>query len=173
MKLDLSKPMKGRVWKFGDSIDTDVIAPDQRAATHEDLKKVTMDAFRPEFAREVKPGDILVAGKNFGCGSHRETANWVLREVGIQAILAESIARIFLRIGISFGMPTFAALGVSDLVEDGDEIEIDYPAGVIRNPKTGKQVSFQKYPQSVEKIFQAGGIAPLLVERYRKESARQ
>jgi 3-isopropylmalate dehydratase small subunit len=161
--------MRGRVWKFGDSIDTDVISPDQRAPTYQELKKITMDAFRPEFAREVKPGDIIVGGHNFGCGSHRETANSVLRDVGIQAIVAESIARIFFRIGISFAMPTFVAPGITELVRDGDEIEIDYSKGLIKNPGTGKQIALEKYPPSIERIFVAGGIAPRIVERYRKE----
>jgi 3-isopropylmalate dehydratase small subunit len=149
--------MRGRVWKFGDSIDTDVISPNQRAPTYEDLKKITMDAFRPEFAQEVKPGDILVGGKNFGCGSHRETANAVLRD------------GIFFRIGISFGMPTFVAPGIVGLVDDGEEIEINYSEGFIKNSRTGKQIPLEKYPPSIERIFMAGGIAPLIVERYEKE----
>lgn len=170
MKSDFSKPMRGRVWKFGDSVDTDVISPNQRAPTHEDLKKITMDALRPEFATGVRPGDILVAGKNFGCGSHRETANSVLRDVGIQAIVAESIARIFFRIGISFAMPTFEVPGVSALVEDGDEIEIDYSKGVVRNPRTGQEIPMVKFPPAIDRVFRAGGITLLLVERYRQES---
>lgn len=171
MKLDLSKPMKGRVWKFGDSVDTDIIAPDQRAPTHEDLKRITMDALRPEFAEQVKPGDILVGGKNFGCGSHRETANWVLREVGIQAILAESIARIFYRIGISFGMPTFVCPGITKLVEDGDQVEIDYAGAKVTNLRTRKSIPITKFPPAIDKIFRAGGIIPLLIKRYGKEQA--
>ena len=169
MKSDLSKPMRGKVWKFGDSVDTDVISPGQRAPTYDELKKITMDAYRPEFAREVRPGDILVAGKNFGYGSHREGANSVLRDVGIQAVVADSIARLFFRIGISFGIPTFAAPGVSALVEDGEEIEIDYTAGVVRNPRTGKEIPLAKYPPAIEKIFNAGGIIPLLIQRYEEE----
>jgi len=169
VKSASSNVIRGRVWKFGDSVDTDVIAPNQRAATYEELKKITMDAYRPEFAKEVKPGDVIVGGKNFGYGSHRESANAVLRDVGIAAIVAESVARIFFRIGISFGMPTFVAPGVTALVEDGDEIEIDYEAGVVRNPRTGKTISVPKYPPSIQRIFDAGGIIPLLIDRYTKE----
>ena len=171
MKLDLSKPMRGRVWKFGDSIDTDVIAPDQRAETQADLKRLTMDAVRPEFAKQVKPGDIVVGGRNFGCGSHRETANWVLREVGVQAILAESIGRIFFRIGISFGMPTLNAPGITALVDDGDPLEIDYNAAMLTNLRTRQTLAFSRVPAGMERIFRAGGIIPLLVERYREEQA--
>ena len=171
MRLDLSRPIRGRVWKFGDSVDTDIIAPNKRAPVYDELKKITMDAVRPEFAKEVQPGDVLVAGKNFGCGSHREGANSVLRDVGIQAIVAESIARIFFRIGISFAMPTFIVPGVSALVEDGDQIEIDYAAGEVRNVGTGKTVSFAKYPEPIEKIFKAGGIMSLAIERYKNEQS--
>ncbi len=169
MKVDLSKPLRGRAWKFGDSVDTDVIAPHQRAPIFEDLKKITMDAYRPEFAKEVTSGDILVAGKNFGCGSHREMANDVLRAVGIQAIVAESIARIFFRIGISYAMPTFVCPGVTALVEDGEEIELDMANATARNPRTGKSIPISKYPPSIDKIFQSGGITPLLIERLRSE----
>lgn len=170
MKSVSSKRIRGRVWKFGDSVDTDVISPGLRAGdNYEQLKKLTMDALRPEFASGVKPGDIVVAGKNFGYGSHREAANTVLRDIGIQAIVAESIARIYFRIGISLGIPTFAALGVTEIVEDGEELEIDAAQGIVRNPRTGKSVNIAKYPLSIERIFKAGGIIPLLIERYQKE----
>jgi 3-isopropylmalate/(R)-2-methylmalate dehydratase small subunit len=168
MKSALSNSvMRGRVWKFGDSVDTDIIGPGQRAATLEDLKKITMDALRPEFAKEVRPGDIIVGGKSFGFGSHREKANVVLREVGIQAIVAESIARIFFRVGISLGMPTYVAPGITGIVEDGEELEIDGEAGVARNPKTGKSVRIAINPKSVQHIFAAGGIVPLMVQRWK------
>ena len=168
MKADLSKPMRGRVWKFGDSVDTDVIAPTHRAQTPDDMKKITMDAHRPEFAKEVKPGDIIVGGKSFGFGSHRQSASTVLPDVGVQAIVAESVARLFFRINISIAVPTFVVPGVSALVQDGEEIEIDYPAGVVRNPQTGKEIPLAKYPPLVENIFRAGGIIPLLIERRGK-----
>jgi 3-isopropylmalate/(R)-2-methylmalate dehydratase small subunit len=170
VKSASSNSMRGRVWKFGDSIDTDVISPGLRAGyNYEQIKKMTMDALRPEFAGGVKQGDILVAGKNFGYGSHRESANTVLHDIGIQAVVAESIARIYFRIGISLGIPTFVASGVTAIVEDGEELEIDAAAGVVRNPRTGKCVSIAKYPPSIERIFKAGGIIPLLIDRYQKE----
>ena len=172
MKSALSNVIRGRVWKFGDSVDTDVIDPHQRAASYEEVKRMTMDALRPEFAKEVKPGDIIVAGKNFGYGSHREGANVVLHDVGIQAIVAESVARIFFRIAISLGMPAFVAPGVTAIVEDGDQLEIDFKASVVRNPRTGKSVNIAKYPPSIEKIFQAGGIIPLLIQRYEREKGQ-
>ncbi len=89
MSFDLNRRIRGRVWKFGDSIDTDAINPYYRYPTMEELKQHTMEAYRPEFPKEVKPGDIIVAGRNFGCGSRRPGI--VLREVGIAAIVAESV----------------------------------------------------------------------------------
>lgn len=169
MSFNLSSPIRGRVWTFGDSVDTDVISPNQRAPAYEDLKKITMDALRPEFAGAVRPGDIVVGGRNFGCGSHRETANTVLRDLGVQAIIAESIARIFFRVGISLGIPTFEAPGITTIVEDGDEVELDYAGGLVRNLRTEEAVSFAKYPPAIEDIFMAGGIVPLLVQRYQEQ----
>ncbi len=159
------KLIRGRVWKFGDSIDTDIIAPG--GDREERLKETTMIAVRPEFPLKVKPGDIIVAGKNFGCGSHRETANSVLREMGISAIVAESIARIFFRVSISMAFPAFTAEGITDIVEDGDQIEIDYKKGVVFNISSGKYVLLKKYPPSVEAIFDAGGIIELLKQKYK------
>ena len=159
--------IKGRVWKFGDSIDTDVISPG--GDRQDRLRETTMAAVRPEFPKEVKPGDILVAGGNFGCGSHRESANTILREVGIRAVVAESIARIFFRVSISIAYPTFVAKGISGIVNDGDELEIDYEKGIAKNLSTGASVAITKYPPSVEEIFKVGGLLPLLKQRYESE----
>jgi 3-isopropylmalate dehydratase small subunit len=163
--------IKGRVWKFGDSIDTNVIAPlhVMRKGAIEELAQHTMAAVRPEFPDRVRPGDIIVAGGNFGCGSHRQEANLVLEKVGISAIVAESVARIFLRTSINLAYPTLAAPGISGLVEDHEELEIDYPQGKIRNPGTGREIALTKYPPSVEQIFAAGGILTLLRARCIKE----
>lgn len=162
--------IKGRVWKFGDSISTDVISPGGDRS--ERLWETTMAALRPEFPREVKPGDILVAGRNFGCGSHRETANTILRDMGVAAIAAESIARIFFRVSISLAYPTFVAPGITGIANDGDELEIDYEGGFARNLSTGASVPLAKYPPSVEEIFRVGGLLPLLKQRYERESRK-
>ncbi len=157
------KYFKGRVWKFGDSVDTDIIAPGggkERKDVHS-----TMTALRKEFPERVKPGDILVAGRNFGCGSHREAANEVLHDVGIGAIIAESVARIFFRVSISLGYPIFIAPGISDIVEDGDDLEIDSLEGIARNVKTGRYVAISAYPPSIMKIIEAGGLLPLMKKR--------
>ncbi|MBI2179493.1 MAG: 3-isopropylmalate dehydratase small subunit [Deltaproteobacteria bacterium] len=166
--LDLSDfVIRGRVWKFGDSVDTNVIAPlhVMRKGEIEEIAQHTMAAVRPEFPAQVRPGDIIVAGANFGCGSHREEANRVLEKVGIRAIVADSVARIFLRTSINLAYPTLVAPGVTSLVEEHDELEIDYPRGAIRNLRSGRELALPKYPASVEQIFAAGGILTLLKQR--------
>ena len=102
----------------------------------EELKQHTLESFRPEFPKEVKPGDIIVAGRNFGCGSHRPAT--VLREVGIAAIVVESASRLFLRNTIALPMPIYVAPGINDIVKDGETLEIDYKASVARNVATGE-----------------------------------
>lgn len=169
MTCSIDQPISGRAWKFGESINTDVMAPSNRGGTLEELKRNTMAAIRPEFPLQVQPGDIIVAGRNFGCGSHREAANDTLRRVGISAVVAESVARLFLRTSVAIGFPTFVAPGVSDMVEDGQRVAIDYGEGVVRNLSTGAAVKLTRYPPSVERIFRAGGIIPLLVQRYSRE----
>ena len=161
--------IRGKVWKFGDSINTDIISPTESYYSGAGESATTMAAIRPEFPKEVKPGDIIVAGRNFGCGSHRESANIILREKGVSAIIAESVARLFFRISISLAYPTFAAKGISDIVEDGDTLEINYNEGKAINVSTGKSVSLTKYPPSIEAIFSAGGLLPLLKQRMEKE----
>lgn len=159
--------VKGRVWKFGDSIDTDIISPGGERG--ERLNEVTMTAVRPEFPSQVRRGDIVVAGRNFGCGSHRESANIILRDIGVQAVVAESVARIFFRVSISLAYPTFVAKGVTGIVNDGDELEIDYDNGLVRNVATEQSVPLSKYPASVEAIFREGGLLELLKKRYARE----
>lgn len=171
MEFDLSRAIRGRVWKFGDSIETDAINPYYRYPTMDELKQHTMEAYRPEFPREVKAGDILVAGRNFGCGSSRP--GLVLREVGIAAILAESVARLFLRNSIARAIPIFMAPGVSGIVRDGETLEIDYPAGVVRNPATDASVNLRKFPPLIEQIFAAGGLPEFAYERFMRESVQR
>jgi 3-isopropylmalate/(R)-2-methylmalate dehydratase small subunit len=169
MSLDLNRVVRGRAWLFGDSIETDAINPYYRYPTMEELKQHTMEAYRPEFAKEVKAGDILVAGRNFGCGSSRP--GLVLREVGIVAIVAESVARLFFRNSIARAIPILIAPGVTSIVQDGEALEIDYPAGVIRNPASGKEVALRKYPPLIEQIFAAGGLPEFAYQRYMCENA--
>jgi 3-isopropylmalate/(R)-2-methylmalate dehydratase small subunit len=170
MGFDIRQMMvRGRVWKFGDSIETDAINPYYRYPTMEELKQHTMEVYRPEFPAQVKPGDIMVAGRNFGCGSSRP--GLVLREVGIAAIIAESVSRLFLRNSISRAVPIFVAPGVTGIVQDGEALEVDYPRGAVRNTATGATVPLRKYPPGIEQIFECGGLPQFAYERYLREAA--
>ena len=167
MSFDLNKLIRGRVWKFGDSIDTDSINPYYLYPTMEELKKHTMESYRAEFPKEVKPGDILIAGRNFGCGSSRP--GLVLREVGIAAIVVESASRLFLRNNIARAIPIFLAPGITGIIEDAQTLEVDYPNGVVRNIATGASVPLRKFPPLIERIFQAGGLPHVARARYLAE----
>jgi 3-isopropylmalate/(R)-2-methylmalate dehydratase small subunit len=170
MSFDLNKLIRGRVWKFGDSIDTDSINPYYLYPTMEELKKHTMESYRAEFPKEVKPGDILIAGRNFGCGSSRP--GLVLREVGIAAIVVESASRLFLRNNIARAIPIFLAPGITGIIEDAQTLEVDYPNGVVRNIATGASVPLRKFPPLIERIFQAGGLPHVARARYLAEVGR-
>lgn len=170
MKFDLNKLISGRVWKFGDSVDTDSINPYYLYPTMEELKKHTLESFRPEFPKEVKPGDIIVAGRNFGCGSHRP--GLVLREVGVAAIVVESASRLFLRNNIALPLPIFVAPGISEVIKDGETLEIDYAHKMARNAKTGASAPIRGFPAMIERIFECGGLVALTRERYAAETTR-
>jgi 3-isopropylmalate/(R)-2-methylmalate dehydratase small subunit len=171
MAFDFNRVIRGRVWKFGDSIETDAINPYYRYPTMDELKLHTMEAYRPEFPKEVKAGDILVAGRNFGCGSSRPGI--VLREVGIAVILAESVSRLFLRNSIARAIPIFVAPGITGIVDDGATLEVDYQAGLARVPATGAQVEIRRFPTVIEQIFAAGGLPESAYARYLRESGGQ
>ena len=169
MGFDLNKLIVGKVWKFGDSIETDAINPYYKYPTMDELKLHTMEAYRPEFPKQVKAGDILVAGRSFGCGSSRP--GLVLREVGIAAIVVESVARLFFRNSISRAIPIFVAPGIAGIVDDGEVLEVDYPAGLVRNPVNGKSVTIRKFPSMIEEIFRAGGLPEFAKKRFDAEAA--
>ncbi|GAA4328458.1 3-isopropylmalate dehydratase small subunit [Pigmentiphaga soli] len=169
MAFDFDGVVAGRVWCFGDSIDTDVIYPYYRYPSEAEVRKHTMEAVNPEFPLQVKEGDLLVAGRNFGCGSSRPGN--ILFDVGIAAVVAESFSRLFFRNCVSQGLPLFVAPGISTLVKTGDTLEIDYPNGRLVNRGTGKQLPLQTYPPMVEGIYQAGGILQLAKRRYDEERA--
>ena len=163
---DIHKVIRGRVWKFGDSVDTSQLARGgSQIAANENMKENCLRALRPEFSREVQPGDFLVAGKNFGCGSSRQTAVQALQACGIQAVLAESVARIYRRNSIALALPTFVVPGIMDLVEDGGQLEIDYAGGAVRNLTSGGELPLARFPRSVEQIYELGGISRVIVEK--------
>jgi len=156
----------GDVMKFGDNVSTTIMAPLERMpdTSLETLKKFTMSALRPNFIHEVKPGMVIVAGTNWGFGSQREMANHIFKELGIQAIVADSVGRIYFRNSIAIGMPILACRGVNAAFDENERIEVDFSKGVITNQTTGKKLSASPLPESMLKILEKGGILPLLKE---------
>jgi 3-isopropylmalate/(R)-2-methylmalate dehydratase small subunit len=155
--------IRGRVRKFGDNVDTDNITP---AATLnlpiEEIKKHAFEPIFPEFHKTVRPGDVIVAGNNFGCGSSREHATQVVKELGIHYILCESMARIYMRNCVALGLYPILAKGVSRLFEEGDEIEIDFEQAEVKNMKTEKTAHFKPLTGTPKQIFDGGGILAYL-----------
>jgi 3-isopropylmalate/(R)-2-methylmalate dehydratase small subunit len=163
--------IKGRVRKFGDNIDTDTIAPGPVLQLPiEEMKRHAFSPIYPEFHKTAQEGDIIVAGNNFGCGSSREQATAVIKGLGIRFIVCESMARIYLRNCIGLGLYPILSKGVSQIFDEGDEIEIDLGKGEVKNLRTGKTASFEPLSGTPLEIFEAGGILPVLKKRVEKES---
>ena len=160
--------IKGRVVKLGDYVNTDVISPSRWMREGlEVLRLHTMEAIRADFYKDVKPGDILVAGRNFGCGSHREPATAIIRVLGISAIVADSVGRLYYRNGIAFGIPVFGVDGISRLIEEGEELEIIMGSDkvIFTNLTRGGQLTAPPIPETMAKVLEAGGVYPLLKQR--------
>jgi 3-isopropylmalate/(R)-2-methylmalate dehydratase small subunit len=155
--------IRGRVRKFGDNIDTDIIAPGGTLQFPvEEMKKYAFSPIFPEFYKTVKEGDIILAGGNFGCGSSREQATMVIKELGFRYVVCESMARIYLRNCVGLGIYPILSKGVSRLFEEGDEIEIDLEKGEVKNVRSGKTASFNPLSETPLRILKAGGIIPIL-----------
>lgn len=157
----------GKIWKFGDDINTDLIIPSQ-FLTENDPSIIVTHAFegiRPGFANQVNKGDIIVGGKNFGSGSSREEAVFVLKELGISLVIAESFSRIYFRNLINLGIPAISLNDTSKNFSDGDIVEINLELGKITNLKTGKEFQFKKLPDFLIEIINEGGVINLLKKR--------
>ena len=150
---------KGRVWKYGDNINTDVIFPGRytyKIMEPAEMARHAMEDLDPEFAKNAKSGDVIVAGKNFGCGSSREQAAACLRAAGVQAVVAKSFARIYFRNAINLGLAVLQCEEASDALKTGDEVEIDFAEGKIISG--GRVFEFYRLPDSVIGIIEAGGL---------------
>lgn len=160
--------ISGRAFIFGDNIDTDQIYPGRylELTSKSDIASHCMEGARPGFAKEVKRGDIIVAGKNFGCGSSREHAAITLKEAGISAVVAESFARIFFRNAINLGLPLITCKQIRGKVKEGDMLEIDLSTGQITNQATGEIYQGEGLSEFVLRILENGGIKPLFREKY-------
>ena len=155
--------LKGRAFKFGDSISTDHIVPGRlvhlRSNLPELAKHVLEDA-DPTFAQRVQKGDFVVAGKNFGLGSSREHAPLVIKMAGVSAVLAKSVARIFYRNAINIGLPVLIC--DTDNIKDGDEVEVDLKAGTVHDLTNGTELSFSPMPEIMLHILNEGGLIPYI-----------
>lgn len=160
---------KGRVWKYGDNINTDVIFPGKYTYSILDPEEMACHALEdldPDFAQRVKAGDVIVVGRNFGCGSSREQAATCLKYAGVQAVVAKSFARIFFRNAINQGLPVLQSEEAVENIEDGEEIEIDLTQGKIKGEKG--VFEFPPFPESVLGILEAGGLIPYTKKKLEK-----
>lgn len=151
---------KGTVFKYGDNVDTDVIIPARYLAIQDkkELASHCMEDIDKEFVKRVKPGDIMVAAKNFGCGSSREHAPIVIKEAGVSCVIAETFARIFYRNAINIGLPIIECKEASENINAGDEVEVNFDSGEIKDITTGKTYTGQPFPEFMQKIIKAQGL---------------
>ncbi len=155
--------IEGKTWKLGDAVDTDAIVPGTYLdAPIEEVIKHVFENIRPGFASEVRQGDILVAGKNFGCGSSRENAPAALKKLGLSCIVAESFARIFFRNAIALGFPLVICPGVTSMIEEGDTLSVDYRTATVENTRTSISLMGEILPDDVLAIIEKGGILEVL-----------
>ena len=150
----------GTIFKFHNDLDTDQIIASQYLLLPnlDEMKSHTFESLDPDFAKKVKPGDFVVGGENFGCGSSREQAPGVLKALGVQAVIAKSFARIFYRNAINIGLPIIECPEASKGIEDGDEVEVDFDSGMIYNRTKGTQFKGQAFPEFMQKIIKAEGL---------------
>ena len=152
-----------KIIKYGDNVDTDVIIPARYLNTtdRKELASHCMEDLDADFASKITAGDIMAAGKNFGCGSSREHAPMVIKESGISAIIAESFARIFYRNAINIGLPIIECPQAAQEIQNGDIVKIDTASGVITNETQGKTYEIQPFPEFIQKIIASGGLAEM------------
>jgi 3-isopropylmalate/(R)-2-methylmalate dehydratase small subunit len=152
-----------RAWKFGDDINTDVITPGRYTVTtdRKRLGEIAFIEYRPEFAKEVQEGDVIVAGNNFGCGSSREHSPVAIKAAGISAVVAKSFARIFFRNSINIGLPLFVCED-ADKIDDGDEVEVDTKTGEVHDKTKGIVIKAKPLPEFMQKIVEKGGLVNFL-----------
>ena len=152
--------VNGRVHKYGDNVDTDVIIPARYLNTsdHKELASHCMEDIDIDFVKKVKVGDIIVADNNFGCGSSREHAPIAIKASGISCVIAKTFARIFYRNSINIGLPILECPEAADGIADGDEVEVDFDTGVISNKTTGKTYQGNPFPEFIKNIINKNGL---------------
>lgn len=154
------KAAEGKVFKFGDNVDTDVIIPARylNSSDPKELATHCMEDIDADFVKKVTPGDIIVATKNFGCGSSREHAPIAIKAAGVSCVIAETFARIFYRNAINIGLPIVECLKAAKDISDGDEVYVDFDSGLITNKTTNKTYQGQAFPPFMQKIIDCEGL---------------
>ena len=158
---------KGQVFKYPDNVDTDVIIPARylNTANAAELAAHCMEDIDADFVRRVQPGDVMVAGYNFGCGSSREHAPLVIKTCGVGCVIAKSFARIFDRNAINIGLPILECPAAAEEIAAGDEVAVDFDTGVISDHTTGKAYQAEPFPPFIQEIIRKGGLLASLKER--------
>lgn len=161
---------QGKVFKYGDNVDTDVIIPARylNTANAKELALHCMEDIDTSFVQKVQPGDIMVAGANFGCGSSREHAPLVIKTCGTGCVIAKSFARIFYRNAINIGLPILECPEAAEEIAANDTVDVDFDTGIIRNLTTGKVYHAHPFPPFIQSIIQAGGLLASLKEEQSK-----
>ena len=162
---------KGKVHKYGENVDTDAIIPARylNVSEPELLAQHCMEDIDVDFVKRVKPGDIIVATTNFGCGSSREHAPLAIKASGISCVIAKSFARIFFRNSIDIGLPLLESDDAPDAIKKGDIIEVDLEKGIIKNITTGKKFQSKPYPEFMSELVKAGGLIEYTKRRVAKK----
>ncbi|MGC9521545.1 MAG: 3-isopropylmalate dehydratase small subunit [Anaerolineae bacterium] len=165
--------LQGSVWKYGDNIDTDVIIPARylNMSTPEELARHCMEDIDPEFAGQVRKGDIIVGGENFGCGSSREHAPLALKGAGVSCIIAESFARIFYRNAINIGLPILVCPEAARAARTGDHLTVNLETGCITHLESGETYTTPPFPPAIMGIIEAGGLIPYTRDKLAARSS--
>lgn len=159
---------EGRVFRYGDNVDTDVIIPARYLNTSDkkELASHCMEDIDSGFVKAVQQGDIIVAGKNFGCGSSREHAPIAIKEAGVSCVIATTFARIFFRNSINIGLPILECPQASEEIKAGDKVTVDFSSGEIIDETTGKTYQAEPFPPFMQRLIEAGGLIPYIKENY-------
>jgi 3-isopropylmalate dehydratase small subunit len=166
--------IRGKIWKFGHDVDTDVIIPARYLNTSDpdELARHCMEDADPDFTGKMSPGDIILAGKNFGCGSSREHAPIAIKASGIALVIAESFARIFYRNAFNIGLPILESPPAAAEIREGDDVEVDLATGVISDHTTQKRYQATPIPPFMRELLSAGGLVPYVRRRSQSSGGR-
>lgn len=165
----------GKVWKYGSNIDTDVIIPGRycNISDPKELAKYALADLDPDFVKKMTPGDLIVAGTNFGCGSSREVAPVCIKAAGVSAVIAASFARIFFRNAINIGLPIFQSAEAAERIDEGDEVSVDPQTGIITNHTKGETYQAAAFPPFIQQLISAGGLVSYVQQKLQERKIGQ